>query len=97
MHFPYKQLFCYNSLSGHGKLFYKGLDLCLPMCTLLGLYTGLNAYMRICETNQLTVFSLYCNMITYSGIGIITGLLYPISFPLIGVYTLYNNYYKLNH
>lgn len=95
MHFPYKQLLCCNSLSGHSKLFYKGLELCLPMCTLLGLYTGFNAYLRLCDMNALNMFSLYCNMITYVGIGIISGLLYPISFPLIGIYTLYNNYYNL--
>ena len=48
MHFPYRQLLCCDSLSGHGKLFYKGLELCLRMATLLGLYTGMNAFMRIC-------------------------------------------------
>ncbi len=54
--------------------------------TLLGIDAGLYANKRMPTPNDITMFS---NMIGYTSLGIITGLTYPISYPLIGSYILY--------
>jgi hypothetical protein len=33
----------------------------------------------------------FCHMVGYSSVGVITGLSYPISFPLLGCYVLFKN------
>ena len=79
MHFPYKQFF--NS----------GVVLVLPITTGLGFITGLDAIHNTAVSNQDT-FYIFRNIITYTTIGMITGLMFPISIPLISGYTLYKHY-----
>ena len=74
MHFPYKQFFNF------------GIDLFVPIAGGLGMYTGINAFMY---SRNYDSFCLLRNVITYTSIGILIGITYPISFPLIIVYTLY--------
>ena len=79
MHFPYKQ--CFNS----------GVQLLLPITTSLGFITGLNAISNTDFSRQDT-FYIFRNIITYTTIGMITGLMFPISIPIISGYTLYKHY-----
>jgi len=55
------------------------LPIVVPATTILGFITGLasNSY----TYNPLEMFT---NIIAYTTIGFITGLLYPVSYPLIG-------------
>ena len=39
----------------------------------------------------ITSFERYSNMIGYTSIGILTGITYPISYPLFGLYVIYRN------
>jgi len=77
MHFPYKQFF------------ETGINLFLPMTTVLGFTTGINTLYKSDDTD---IFCLFRNVITFTSIGIITGLTFPISIPLISGYTLYRHY-----
>jgi hypothetical protein len=76
MHFPYKQFLD------------SGVQLFLPITTGLGFITGLNAISNTDASDQDT-FYIFRNIITYTTIGMITGLMFPISIPLISGYTLY--------
>jgi hypothetical protein len=51
----------------------------------MGFFSGLIA----CKTHNPNDF--FTQMIGYTSIGMITGISYPISFPLIGIYVLYKN------
>lgn len=57
--------------------------------TLMGIDTGINANKRkLDHPNPLEVYS---NVIGYTGLGILTGITYPISYPLFGLFLLYQN------
>jgi hypothetical protein len=77
MHFPYK------------RFFETGITLFLPMTTSLGFMTGINSMYESTDTD---VFCLFRNIITYTTVGIITGLAFPLSIPIISGYTLYRHY-----
>ena len=79
MHFPYKQFLD------------SGVHLFVPLTTGLGFITGLNTIYNTSVSNQDT-FYIFRNIITYTTIGMITGLMFPISIPLISTYTLYKHY-----
>jgi hypothetical protein len=87
------------------KLYIKALPLMTIYSTLVGISIGIEANgieanrietSRIIETNnkKKTENSLhtYSTLIGYTGLGIITGITYPISYPLCSSYVLYKNH-----
>lgn len=61
------------------------LPIFAPTTTFLGFITGLSL------TFKATSFDRFANVIGYTTLGIITGITYPISFPLLTGYVLYKN------
>ena len=57
--------------------------------TFVGIDTGISTNRNISNN---TPFDKYSNVIGYTSLGIITGLTYPISYPLFGWYVLYKNH-----
>jgi hypothetical protein len=62
----------------------------LPMMSIysivIGIDTGINASKRKPDE---TAMNVYSTIIGYTGLGILTGITYPISYPLFGSYVLY--------
>ena len=72
------------------KELYKNLmPIMLIYPTIIGIEIGINANRS--KTNE-TPIDMYSNMIGYTSIGFITGITYPISYPLFGCYVVYKNY-----
>ena len=59
----------------------------IPTTTFLGIVTGIFSNDR--DTKPIDSF---INIIGYSSIGAITGITYPVSYPLLGGYVLYKNF-----
>jgi hypothetical protein len=57
--------------------------------TIVGVNIGLKSNMKYYDEPLIDTFS---RAIGYTSVGVITGLTYPISFPLCGVYVLYKNH-----
>ena len=68
------------------KLYRTIVPVPLIFSTLMGIDTGINANRRIPVENSI---DSYANVIGYTSLGILTGLTYPISYPLFGCYVLY--------
>ena len=83
MHFPYRQFF------------ETGVNIFLPATITLGFMTGINAIYTY-DTNEYDIFNAFRNIITYTTVGIIAGLAFPLSIPLISGYTLYKHYIIAN-
>ena len=64
------------------------LPLFVPSTTLFGFMIGLSTNMSPRETKSTDCFM---NVVGYTSIGIITGIFFPITYPLIGGYVLYKN------
>ena len=58
----------------------------LPFSTFLGFFSGLTFAGPSFQRKQ---FGLLVNVIGHTTIGFVTGVLYPISFPLMGGYVIY--------
>jgi hypothetical protein len=62
----------------------------LPMpvifSTIIGINIGTSANSLIKRENSM---DSYANIIGYTSLGILTGLTYPVSYPLFGLYVLY--------
>jgi hypothetical protein len=69
-------------------LYFTPLPIIVAYTTIIGINTGNEANTMKKEKNST---DLYSTLIGYTGIGMITGLTYPISFPLLGVYALYKS------
>ena len=54
--------------------------------TFMGINTGISTNNRIPDIKS---FDMYSNLIGYTSLGIITGITYPVSYPLLGYYVLY--------
>lgn len=64
----------------------------LPIMTVYSTIIGIDAGITINKFNRYdNNFQIYANLIGYTSIGIITGITYPISYPLFGCYVLFNN------
>jgi hypothetical protein len=65
----------------------------LPFITFFSTFIGFNAGFEV--NNRLMSdrksMDIYSNVIGFTAIGIITGVTYPISFPLFGYYVLHKN------
>jgi hypothetical protein len=59
----------------------------LPFFVLSTTTIGLISGVLSCKTSKPNDF--FCQMIGYTSVGVITGLSYPISCPLLGFYVLY--------
>jgi len=70
------------------ELYCNILPLMVIYPTIIGIDTGINANNRKPDEKA---FEKYSNMIGYTSLGIITGITYPISYPLFGCYVLYKN------
>ena len=70
----------------YSKLYFTILPAPLIYSSIIGVDIGINASRRIPDTNT---YEQYATTIGYSGLGIITGITYPISYPLFGCYVLY--------
>jgi hypothetical protein len=69
------------------KKFYKtGLPFITIYSTLLGIDSGKTASKRNPDDQA---FDNYSNIIGYTTLGVVTGVTYPVSFPLFGCYVLY--------
>ena len=70
------------------ELYIKGLPLMVIYPMLIGIEIGINENKK---NSNLKPFDIYSNVIGYPALGIITGITYPISYPLFGSYVLYRN------
>ena len=70
------------------ELYFFSLPVVSVYSTVSGINIGASANT---EKPNDTSFAKYSNLIGYTSIGIITGLTFPISFPLFGCYVLYKN------
>ena len=69
------------------QLYMTILPLPLIFSTYMGIDIGLTANRRIIPVEN--YMDSYANVIGYTSLGIITGLTYPVSYPLFGSYVLY--------
>ena len=74
------------------KFYLDSVPLIFKFTTISGLFTGIYAN-GISETNgkKNREFNVYANLIGYTTIGMVTGITYPISFPLFTYYSFYQN------
>jgi len=70
------------------ELYIKLLPIMTIYPTIVGIDTGLTINRRNTDDSSLDIYS---NIIGHTCIGIITGITYPISYPLLGCYVLYKN------
>ena len=70
------------------ELYFTVLPVMLLYPTVVGIDIGFTINRKKPEENSLNVYS---NLIGYAGLGIITGITYPISYPFFGCYVLYKN------
>jgi len=76
-------------------ILYKYKNIYITLLPLMCMYStglGISAGMSANVTNTDKVpINYFSNMVGYTSIGIITGITYPISYPLFGCYILYKN------
>ena len=62
----------------------------LPLPTIFSTFIGIDIGLTLnkMKTNE-TSINQYSNVIGYTSLGILTGLTYPISYPLLAAYVLY--------
>jgi len=75
-------------MNKYKELYISALPLITIYSTIIGINIGLIANTRKYDAPS---FEMYSNFIGYTGLGIITGITYPISYPLFGCYILYKN------
>ena len=68
------------------KLYTNTMPILSIYSTFMGINTGISTNNR---TPNIRPFDMYSNLIGYTSLGIITGITYPISYPLLGFYVLY--------
>lgn len=81
------------------KIYLDSLPIVVKFTSSAGLFTGVYANMIINNNkkenspyqNEITTYS---NLIGYTTVGMITGVTYPVSFPLLAYYAFYKNVSK---
>ena len=68
------------------QLYFTFMPFMVIYPTLIGIDTGITTNKKHQHADP---FVSYANVIGYTTIGIVTGIIYPISFPLFGFYILY--------
>jgi len=56
---------------------------------MVGIMTGINSSLH--DMNKTSHIHFFTNTIGFTAIGIITGILFPISFPMLGTYVIYRH------
>jgi len=79
----------FSALFKYKKPYIDWLEVILPSTGLLGFTTGV--FSNIAGRDR-TSIDTFADIIGYTTIGIITGITYPISYPLLGGYVLYKNF-----
>ena len=79
----------FSALFKYKKPYIDLLEVILPSTGLLGFMTGVFSNMASRDKTSIDTFA---DIIGYTTIGIITGITYPISYPLLGGYVLYKNF-----
>ena len=70
----------------------------MPFIAIYSTFMGMNTGITINHMKPNNKpFEVYSNIIGYTSLGIITGITYPISYPLFGCYVLYKNKNKNNN
>ena len=67
------------------QLYFRGLMIVLPYTTMLGMFASYDNKTRV-------GLDRFVNTIGTTSIGVITGLIYPVSVPIMTGYTLYDIY-----
>lgn len=70
------------------NIYIELLPFFVPSTTLFGFVIGLTATPH---SHNNKANESFMNVVGYTGIGIITGIFFPITYPLIGGYVLYKN------
>jgi hypothetical protein len=73
------------SLNNYKNLYLDFLPFFVLSTTTIGFVSGFVSCNN-CKPND-----IFCQIVGYTSVGIITGLSYPISCPLLGFYVLYKN------
>jgi hypothetical protein len=69
------------------NIYFELLLVYFPSSTFIGIITGLSSLRQIEHP-----MDKFINIIGYSTLGMVTGITYPISYPLLGAYVLYKTY-----
>jgi hypothetical protein len=84
------------NFSNFRKIYLDSLPLIVKFTSSAGLFTGV--YANMIKNNNgngtgpyINEITTYSNLIGYTTVGMITGVTYPISFPLLAYYAFYNN------
>jgi len=72
------------------ELYYSFLPIFLPSTTTLGIIAGMTTI-----DYKAKPIELFLHPIGFTFFGIVTGLTYPVSYPMIGTYVLYKNFNKI--
>jgi hypothetical protein len=59
--------------------------------TTIGMLAGINSSLHDINKTKNSHIHFFTNTIGFTAIGIITGILYPISFPMLGGYVIYTH------
>ena len=84
------------NFSNFRKIYLDSLPLIVKFTSSAGLFTGVYANMIINNNKKenspyINEITTYSNLIGYTTVGMITGVTYPISFPLLAYYAFYKN------
>jgi hypothetical protein len=71
-------------------LYVELLPIFAPMPMFLGFLSGM-----VARDGRDNPIELLFNVIGYTSVGVMTGLMYPISYPLLGGYVLYKNFKQI--
>ena len=81
----------FNTINSLIKLYTTSMPFVTIFSTVLAIDSGITVNKRL-YTNNNNSFDIYSNLIGYTSLGIVTGILYPISYPVFGYYVLIKNY-----
>jgi hypothetical protein len=70
------------------RMYTEILPLMLIPSGFVGFVTGMHVNIT---THRITPINMFANWIGYTSIGILTGITYPVSFPLLAGYVVYKN------
>ena len=67
-------------------LYINAMPILALYSTFMGISTGISTNNRIPDIRP---FDMYSNLIGYTSLGIIIGITYPVSYPILGYYVLF--------
>ena len=71
------------------NIYTKFLPVMIIPSTFIGFLSGI--HLNTSKSNH-SSFDIFSNWIGYTSLGIMTGITYPVSFPMLAVYVVYNNH-----